>query len=64
MLIRHPLPISASEITPEGVVRQRRELLQAGVGGAFALVASTFAQAQGAVPAVLTARPSPLSVMP
>ena len=63
MLIRHPLPICASEITPEGVVRQRRELMQAGVGGAFALVASTFAQAQGAVPAVLAARPSPLSVM-
>ena len=63
MLIRHPPPVKASEITPEGLYRQRREFLQAGAGGAFALVASTFAHAQGAVPTALAARPSPLSVM-
>jgi sulfoxide reductase catalytic subunit YedY len=63
MLIRHPPPVSASEITPEGVVRQRREFLQVGVGGAFALLAPSLANAQVASPAALAARPSPLSVM-
>jgi sulfoxide reductase catalytic subunit YedY len=43
--------------------RQRRELLQAGVGGAFALVAPSLVNAQVASPATLAARPSPLSVM-
>jgi methionine sulfoxide reductase catalytic subunit len=63
MLIRHLPPVAASEVTPEGVYRQRREFMLAGAGSVFALVAPSVVHAQGAAPAVLAARPSPLSVM-
>ncbi len=63
MLIRHLPPLSASEITPEGVYHQRRDFLQAAVGSALTLAVPSHVQAQGAAPAALAAKPSPLSVM-